>query len=154
VGTTAIPALIDALVAQANTSLADNILVLDGFGVTADPAEQYLFIGVDDVDSMDQAFSASAAQEWAHANYTARDEEGYVVCAAGAWNGDGDQKAARDDAFAIVNAMETALRANPSLGVSTLLWTSVGTRIALSQNQSESGASAVVVFNVTYRARI
>lgn len=152
-GTSAIPALVDALVANARTALP-NTLVYDGFGVDADPGHDYLMVGVDNPHAIDEAYGATATQQWANANYTARDEEGFVVCAALSWNGDSDAKAARDGAFTIVAAVETMCRANPSLGVATLLWTSVGGRIQLSQNQTEHGATAIVIFNVNYRARI
>lgn len=152
--TTVIPDLIDALVTASDAALGADTLVFDGFGITADPAEKMLMIGVDDVDSRDAAWAANAEQEWANANYTARDEQGHVMCAAAAWNGEGNAKTARDHAFAILAAVENLCRANPSLGLTYLLWTSVGTRISLSQNQHDGGAMAVVVFNITYRARI
>jgi hypothetical protein len=155
VATSALPALINALVtnARANTALAD-VDVYDGFGVTSDPAHNILHVGVDDVNSNAEAFSGYAQQEWANANHTSRDEEGHVVCAASSWNGDGDAKAARDNAFATVAAVENMLRTNTSQGVSSLLWTSMGGRIALSQWQDDAGATAVVIFTITYRARI
>lgn len=152
--TTALPALIDALVTGARAALPNTTLVYDGFGVDAEPGTSYLMVGVDDPDARDAAYAATATQEWANANYTARDEEGYVVCAALAWNGDGDAKAARTAAFATVTAVETLCRTTPSLGVATVLWTSFGGRIQLSQNQNEHGATALVIFNINYRARI
>lgn len=151
--TSAIPALINALVANATAALTDTD-VYDGFGVTSDPAENVLHIGVDDVNNDGGASSAYAQQEWANANHTSRDEDGHVVCAASSWNGDGDAKAARDGAFATVAAIENMLRANPSQGVATLLWTSLGGSINLSQWQDDAGATAVVIFTVNYRARI
>jgi hypothetical protein len=153
VATSALPDLIDALVTGARAALPDT-LVYDGFGVDAEPGHSYLMVGVDDVDARDSAYAATATQEWANANYTARDEEGYVVCAALAWNGDSDAKAARDEAFTTVAAVENLCRANPSLGVTSLLWTSFGGRVQLSQNQSEHGATAIVIFQINYRARI
>ena len=151
--TTVLPDLIDALVTNARTALPD-VLVYDGFGVDAEPGHQYLMIGVDDVDAKGSAWAANSEQVWANANYTSRDEEGVVVCAALAWNGDSDPKAARDGAFEVVGAVETMCRANPSLGVAQLLWTSAGHRMELSQDQGESGAIAVVIFQIRYRARI
>lgn len=151
--TSALPALINALVTNARTTLT-TVDVYDGLGVTSDPAEDVLHIGVDDVNANAEAFSGNAQQQWANANYTSRDEEGHVVCAAASWNGDGDAKAAREKAFATVAAVENMLRANPSQGVATLLWTSLGGRISLSQWQDSGGATAVVIFTVQYRARI
>ncbi len=152
--TSAVPALIDALVANARAALPTTTGVYDGAGITAEPGNDYLMVGVDDVDGNGVSFSADSSQQWANANYTARDEEGAVVCAAVSWNGDGDQKAARDAVYATVATIETMLRANPSQGVGAVLWTSFGGRVQLSQDQNEQGASAIVVFRVNFRARI
>lgn len=151
--TSALPELINALVVNATAALTD-VDVYDGLGVTSDPAQNVLHIGVDDVNTNEEAFAGYAQQQWANANYTSRDEEGHVVCAAASWNGDGDAKAARDGAFATVAAIETMLRADPSQGVPTLLWTSLGQRINLSQWQDDAGATAVVIFTILFRARI
>lgn len=153
--TSVVPALIDALVTNAAAVVPANTLVFDGLGITADPGSSYLMVGVDDVDSTDKAFAADSTQTWANANYTARDEEGHIVCAAVAWNGDGDQKAARDKAYAIAASVENMLRANPSQGVANLLWSSFGSRSQLSQDQqATAGALAILVFRIHFRARI
>ena len=147
-----IPALIDALVDEATTALPD-VLVIDGMGATDTPGD-YLMIGVDDPDTDGDAFSADSQQGWAHANHTTRDEQGTVTCAALSWNGDGDQKAARDSAYATVEALATICRTTPDLGISTVAWTSFGTDTRLSQGQFDSGATALVVFSIAFRARI
>ena len=147
-----VPALIDALVDAATTALPD-VLVLDGMGATDEPGD-YLMVGVDDPDTEGDAFAADSQQRWAHANGSARDESGQVTCAAFSWNGDGDQKAARDAAYASVEALAAACRATPDLGVSSLLWTDFGTDARLTQMQGDSGAAALVVFQIAFRARI
>jgi hypothetical protein len=151
--TSVVPALIDALVAQATTALPST-LVFDGIGVTDDPGD-FLMIGVEDPDIEGAAFSADTKQDWAAVGTGApRDEQGDITCVALSWNGDGNPKAARDGAYAIAAAVEDLLRANASLGVSGLLWTSFGTSSQLSQAQGEGGASALLVFRINFRARI
>lgn len=150
--TSALPALIDALFEGSRAALP-NVGVYDGFAVTNDTGD-HLFIGVDDPDNQDGASSATTQQAWANANHTARDESGDVTCAALSWNGDGDMKAARDAAYATCAAVENLLRANPALGVPSLLWTSFGTSQSLTQDQTDDGALALVVFTVSFRARI
>ena len=146
-----IPAVIDAVVSRARANLP-SICVYDGFGVSDDPGD-FLMVGVDDPERQDSAYSADSQQDWAHANNTARDEVGDVTCAALSWNGDADQKRARDAAFATCAALEVLLRADPSLG-GIVLWTSYGTSTQLTQNQNGNGALALVVFKVHFRARI
>lgn len=151
--TSVVPDLIDALVANATTALP-NIQVKDGIGVTTDPGTDYLLIGVDDASNHGASFAAESMQTWANANYTARDEEGDIVCAAVSWNGDSDASAARTAAYATVAAVENMLRTDPSQGVANLLWTSFGSRTQLSQDQDTSGANAIVIFRIHFRARI
>lgn len=151
--TSVLPALIDAVVAAARTNLP-NVLVFDGVGVTDDPGD-FLMIGVEDPDLEGAAFSADTRQDWAAAGTGApRDEQGEITCAALSWNGDGNPKAARDGAYAIAAAVEDLLRANPSLDVAGLLWTSFGSSSQLSQAQGSGGASALLVFRINFRARI
>lgn len=147
-----VPALIDALVAAGRAALPD-VLVIDGMGKTDDPGD-YLMIGVDDPDTDGDAFSGDSQQKWAHATGSARDESGQITCAAFSWNGNADQKAARDSAYASVEALASACRADVDLGVASLVWTDFGTDARLSQIQSDSGAAALVVFQIAFRARI
>ena len=150
--TSAVPALIDAMVAAFDTALA-SVQVYDGYG-QSDDAGDYLMVGVEDPDLEDYAFSADVKQDWANANGSARSEEGDIVCAALSWNGDGNQKAARDAAYATQSAVETVLRNNPSLGVATVLWTSFGTSAQLTQLQGQHGAAALLVFRISFRAHL
>ena len=153
--TSAVPEVIDALVALARTEVTDT-LVFDGIGATDDPGN-FLMIGVEDPDIEGAAFSADVKQGWANANYTTRDEEGDITCVALAWvgdSGDAGQKAARDAAYAITAALEAALRTDPSLGLPTLLWSGFGTTSQLSQAQGSGGSSALLVFRINFRARI
>lgn len=152
----ALPALIDALVVATGPALPD-WNVYDGiglFGISSDPGDT-LMIGVDDPMSPNPLQAASAQQDWAGTGQDAdRDEEGDITCAAFAWNGDGDQKAARDAVYGAAETLAGICRNNPSLGLPTLLWTSLGTSADLTQNQDNSGASALLVFQIHYRARI
>ncbi len=151
--TSVVPALIDALIATATEALSDTI-VSDGFGVTDDPGN-FLMIGVEDPDSEQAAFSADTKQEWATADRAGtRNEIGEILCAAVAWNGDADMKAARDAVYAITAALEVALRTTPALGLDGLLWTSFGTSTQFSQAQGETGAAAMLVFRIAFQARI
>ena len=150
--TSAVPALIDAMVSAFVTALP-GVKVYDGYGASDDPGD-FLMVGVEDPDLEGFAFSADVRQDWANANYTSRSEEGDIVCAALSWNGDGNQKAARDAVYATQAGVETALRNNPSLGLANVLWTSFGTQAQLSQAQSHEGAVALLIFRIFFRAQI
>lgn len=151
-GTSLIPAVIDALVAAAQTAMP-NVSVRDGFTVTGDSGD-FLMVGADDPDSDTAADSASSQQAWAHANHMARDDNGEINCVALSWSGDSDQKAVRDAAYAIVAGIENVLRANPTLDVPGVLWTGFGSTQTLRQDQYQEGVDARVSFTVAFRGRI
>jgi len=147
--TSAVPAVIDALVTACTAALPD-VSVVDGSDFDEAPGD-FLLIGVEDPDLPNLDFSAEAQQDWATTGINgARDESGEIVCAAMSWNGEGEQKRARDAAYAIQTAVENLLRTTPTLGLPTLLWTSFGTREQLSQGRG----LALVIFRITFEARI
>lgn len=148
-----VPLVIDALIAGAQDALGEACLVVDGFGLTDDPGN-FLMIGVEDPDTEDFATSATSVQEWAHAVADERDETGDVSCAALAWNGDGDQKAARDAAYDIVTGFGTWIRENYTLGLANVYNAEFGSNQALTQIQNTDGAVALVSFKVAFKARI
>lgn len=150
----ALPGVIDALVTLSRTALP-SLQVYDGIGISDDPGD-FLMVGVEDPDIEGAAFSADVQQErLAMSTAAPRREAGTVTCCALSWNGDGDQKAARDAAFATVAAVETILRStSPTLGVSTVLKTELGDRITVSQAQGDTGASCMAIFSVAYLAHI
>lgn len=151
-----VPALIDALVQKAAAALPA-VLVSDGFTLTEDPGD-FMMIGVEDPDNEGFETSADSQQEWAHANHTARNQTGDITCAALSWNGNSDQKAARDAAYRLTSALATLLRNDPSLGLvpgsASMLVASFGTREQLIQTKDEKGALSLVVFTVHFQARI
>lgn len=151
----AIPQVIDALLTGAAANLT-GVLVLDGYGRTDDPGD-YLMVGVDDPDSPNPANAADSAGSWPvmKASSRVRDEKGTVTCAAVSWNGAADQKAARDAVFVIVSGLATFIRTDPSLGLAPTIYTSgLGDSLQLIQDQGDGGASAIVIFTVSFGARI
>jgi hypothetical protein len=152
VSTSVIPAIIDAVVAQLPAYMPTGTLVYDGFPFTGN-REHYVAVGIDDPDSEDA--SNSARSEHARATYgTSRNENGSVACAAVAWNGDGDIKAARDAAFAMCAAAAALSLADKTLAVEGVLQTVYGTRQELRQAQTDAGAYAYVLFDVLFAAFI
>lgn len=152
-----VPALIDALFAQATATLPD-VTVYDGYGVS-DDAGDYLMIGVDDPDSLSRAPSMSQTQTMATAGTPrSRTETGTIPNVIYCWNGDGPtgQKAARDAAYAVAETVAGLLRADPTLGVSSGYQVVVCqvTDITLDQNQDSNGADALITLTIGFEARI
>lgn len=150
--TSAIPEILNALVQLAKDNL-DGVIITDGIG-PSDEVGRYLMIGVDDVDGDTVFPTADSRQSWANIGHVVRDETGDVTCAAMAWNGENDPSAARRDVFALVGELEDAMRADPTLGIRPQIRAEFGTSIELRQLQDEYGASATVVFQLHFDARI
>lgn len=148
---TIVPALMDALVLAARDVLPDAD-VLDGDAVI-ETADDFVMIGVGDIDSENRTTAATSRQAWANANYTAVDETGQVLCAASSFNGDNDIPRARRDTFALMRAIEDMLRADPGMGLDGLLWARLGD-FDYDQWQSETGAAGLLIFRIDYQARI
>lgn len=142
------PALIDALVACFAT-VVDADGVNDGPGMAAPNGNAYVYVGVNDPESDDWITAAEGDQGWQWLGHMQRRETVNVPCVAVAWNGDADQKAARDAAYVILGALTTAIETDPSLGGSAL-WTVGVTSLALQQRQDKSGAAARIQFTVHF----
>ena len=151
--TSAIYEVLDELASRLATAL-DPTPVFDGYPDTDDPGLSYLVVGVPDPNDQNAADSASSTQGWAHANHTARDEEGDVFCAAVFTDPGGSASVARAGVKAITDAVEDYLRTNYTLGLAQLLWTGYGNSTSLQQDLDQSGATAQVTFSVSFRARL
>lgn len=151
-----LPDLIDTLLTRTRAALPSMAeRVFDGYGISEDPGD-FLMIGVDDPDGPNPADSASGTLDWAtmRSAPAPQDERGELVCAALSWNGDADPKAARDAVCVTASAVDTLCRADPSLGLAPRLLTArVASRYDLSQQQSDAGALALLVFRIVYHAR-
>lgn len=151
--TSVIPAVIDALVTIGAAAAPVGTSVYDGFPVTDDP-ENYVAIGIDDPDAEDWTDSADSETDWVGTGSGAEQEErGTVTCAAIAWNDSGRMKVARDAAFAMKDALGTAIRNNISLSVGSVAW-NLGKRHRYRSMQTDDGAVALVLFDIYFLARL
>ena len=80
-------------------------------------------------------------------------QRGWRGHARESWNGDADQKAARDEVLRVAAEIQTALRASTTLGVPGVLWLSF-TNLRLEQAQGAGGAGALLTFQIDFTARI
>ena len=161
--TSVVPGLIDALVSQAGTAL-NGLLVLDGFGTPPDSAPDtgstadFLMVGAEDPNDTGASLAASTEEvPGPFGTNRPRDEVGEIVLVALSWNGDMDQKAARDAVYASAAAVADLCRLDrntPHLGVTGLLWTGYGSRSELHQNQTDQAAIAQLTFRISFRARL
>jgi len=147
--TSRLGAVIDALVTQLDAGTAFS--VYDGYPVTTTPPADFVIVGGTD-DPDDDA--ASLDQEWAGLGKASRDETGQITCAVVSQSGGTDLKTHRDRVLVILGELETALRADPTLGgVVQSGWLHL-TAGALNQQQNANGSRARLTFTVSYRARV
>jgi len=151
--TSAVPALIDALVTQATTALP-TVRVYDGFGISDDPGD-YLMVGVQDPDADAETEAADATQEqMAFGATRPRKEQGVIHMVARSVNGDGNQKTARDAAYATQEALATVLRTTDNAGVTGVLRLGNGSNLRLMQDQNDYGAVATLLYDIAFEAAI
>ncbi len=161
--TSRMAAAIDALVAIASSADAlTGVLVIDGpidtsSEETAD-AGRRLFIGTNQPDGSVESLAVEGDQSFRTIGARTRDEAFQLHCLAEGWNGDGDMKAARDAAVAILAAVETAIRATDDAPdaynlAGAVSWAGIGGE-SISQQYIDQGAYARVDFTLSCRANL
>lgn len=151
--TTRAPAIIDALVAMcAAASGLTDVDVLDGPSLTMKTMPDMVCIGWDGEDD-EGGQAVESNQEWAAIGQRAKNETLQISCAAIAWRGDADLRAARLRCYELLGVVENELRSNPSLGFPppTIVALSVGNAW---QTQEREGAQCRVLFTVAVQTRI
>lgn len=130
------------------------VVVHDGGPVTDLSEPDQVFIGW----SPDDAIAATMTQDFASAGARRRDEDFTIVGYVESRSGDTDLSARRVRVFALLAAVEDALRATdaqpaaPTLN-GTVLWAHL-TQGVLTQPQTTDGAQAGIAFTVACKARL
>jgi hypothetical protein len=141
------------------SAYGSEIPVYDSFGIGRDeqPVDAYLVIAwAGDPDSLEDG--GDSGQGIATLGNNTRDEKGTVRCRAVGQYGTGagriDPTAARATAFAVMGAVETLLRGNPTLGiVAPRMLARIG-QIESIQQWANEGPCCALTFTVTYDTRI
>lgn len=155
---TAAEDVLNALAALTADSFGPNVAVTQGPALDYHVGVTHLLIGVDDPDRAGPE-AVSFSQEWAGTGVSgnSRDEEGEVRFSVVSIDGLGGEQGvvnARQAVFDVATAVARAVRSNLDLDVSQLLWTSPITNSRLQQDQIATGAYALLMFGIQYRARI
>lgn len=154
--TSATPALIKAIHDAAVAKLDPETKVFIGLSSDADYGPDVLFVGVEDPATGAAAVTSSSGQEPAALSpQRSRDHTGTINCAARTWSGGFDQVDAMDRAYAVMAGVETAVREDPTLGLSSYpLVVCQVTDERLYLDTYDQGVSALLVFAVAFRVRI
>lgn len=158
--TSRVPALIDYLVNLFTTAATIGaatpaVTVLDGTATTAlDPGLE-LYIGLTDPDNAGPEPAAESQQDWSAMGRLGRNETITIHCCAQAWAGTDPVQSQRVAAYGIVAAVEAVMQADSTQFGGNVLYPSPGiTALALTQNNSATGAIARVAFDLVFTARI
>ena len=131
------------------------VTVYDGPPTTALDAPLALYVGLSDPDSTAVEPAAESVQEWAALGRQGRNETITVHCCAEAWAGTDDMTTVRTSVTGIVAAVEQVMQADTTQFGGNVLFPAPGiTSLALSQNNTQTGAVARVTFDLVFRARI
>lgn len=148
----AYPTVYAALVATLDAALS--VRVVDGYDVSDDPGD-VVMVGVPSLASTSSISAGSFTQAVATLGTgRSRDEAGTINGVVLAWNGDGDASAARLAAFGYIASAESALRADPALGLTTFAYLVVEIATGDVLEDKVDGATCAISFTVTYKARI
>jgi hypothetical protein len=145
--TSRIPATIDALVAIFVGALPD-VQILDG---PPDVNLEADFVAVGWSPYADTAVDAQ--QQFVSLGARQREEDFTVICYADSYSGDTDTSGRRARVFQLVGAVETALRADPTLGGVISLWAEMGA-CTLHQDIDDRGLAIGVTFHIHCKTRI
>jgi hypothetical protein len=83
-----------------------------------------------------------------------RTETGTISGVVMAWNGQGDQDAAQSTAFGYLDTLAAAIRADPTLGITTLTDPIAQLTAGDIAEDQVDGATTAISFTVAYRAFI
>lgn len=157
--TAAYPTVVTALVTTASTALATPIAagtfrVVRGYDLSSDPSDVML-IGVPKLSDANAIAAGSITQEVGPMGTTRpRDENGQIFGVVMARNGDGNQATACNAAFGYLASLETALRSDPKMGVTSFSYLVTQLTVGDVFEDQVEGATTAVEFTVAYKARI
>lgn len=149
----ALPDLVDGLVAAAPALLGDGWRVYDGYPVADDPTD-FLAVGVEDPLDSGRADSGDTSRTpGPMGTNRPYDEVGTVRCAISVSDGGGDAKTCRDRAYDGLDVVDGWCRTTyPAL---PRTWKALVADVRLYQDQTaEDGAVCLISFTVAFAARI
>jgi hypothetical protein len=146
---TAIDAVLDALVSAFTVALP-TVSVMDGPPVKPPGDTELVLVAHDATPDADATITLD--QEWADLACTSRYERGSIPCCVVAQSGDVDIPGRRARAIQMLASIETALRANRTLG--GVAMTSEFVTGEVHQFQNGDGSAVVAQFQITYMAQV
>lgn len=151
--TSALFAVIDALVALFDSNKPTGVIVFDGPDIRSSSALEAIIVGYTGDDVSGDYRSGREEQEWASIGAVSKNARGSVACCVHVQSGGSDVKTLRDRGKVLLDACENALRGDVDLTGGSILFTGLES-VELRQQTTDAGVIVRLTFTVSYRARI
>ena len=148
---TAFPTVVDNLIAALRAAPAlSGVRVFDGIEIDSSYPGDFIVIG-DDGSEDGEVTAGSGNQSFLELGNLKQFEDASVNCMLASVSGGTSLTARRVRAFQLLSAIDTAIRADVSLG-GACMYSTIDTWQP-SYRQTDAGAALIITFTVTYRAR-
>lgn len=149
--TTALPQVINGIITQLNASSAlSGVRIFDGIEIDSSYPGDFVAVGHDGSDD-GEVLVSNSTQSYEQLGNLKQFEDGQIDCFLSTWDGGTSLTARRTRAAALISAVDTAIRADVSLGGSCLYSGIVSH--SFTYLQTTNGAAVNVRFQIGYRAR-
>lgn len=149
--TTALPNLIDAVVAalKAASSLS-GVTIYDGIEIDSSDPTNWIAVGHDGGED-GEVVVANIRNEYKTLGAKSMFEDGFLNCTLVSWTGDTSLSACRVSAYALLDAVDTVIRSDPSFG-GVVLYSGLESN-SPTYLQTNQGAGIQINFTISYRAK-
>lgn len=148
---TAFPLLIDAIVAalRAAPSLS-TATIYDGIEIDSSDPTNWISIGHDGSED-GEVVAANLRNEYKQLGAKSMFEDGSINCTLSSWTGDTNLSVCRTSAYALLSAVDTVIRTDPSFG-GVVLYSGLESHTP-TYVQTSQGAAVQINFTIYYKAR-
>ena len=148
---TAFPLLIDAIVAalRAASSLS-TATIYDGIEIDSSDPTNWISIGHDGSED-GEVVAANLRNEYKQLGAKSMFEDGSINCTLSSWTGDTNLSVCRTSAYALLSAVDTVIRTDPSFG-GVVLYSGLESHTP-TYVQTSQGAAVQINFTIYYKAR-
>lgn len=149
--TTALPHFIDAVITalRAASSLS-GVRIYDGIEVDSSDPTNWISIGHDGTED-GEVVMANVRNEYKALGAKSMFEDGSLNCSLVSWSGDTDLSTCRIGAYALLDAVDTVIRTDPSFG-GVVLYSGLDSNSPMYM-QTNQGSAVQINFSIVYRAR-
>lgn len=149
--TTALPNLLNAIVTQfkAAPSLS-GIKIYDGIEIDSSDPTRWIAVGHDGTED-GEVTAANVRNEYKALGAKSMFEDGTINCTLSSWSGDTNLATLRSSAYSMLDAVDTAIRLDPSFG-GTCMYSGLESHVPV-YIQTNQGGAVQINFTISYRAK-